>query len=285
MVQILSEQIKTKEILKWKGIHLFHFQTSSCSQKLRIYLNLKNIKWKSHSINLANGKNYSEWFLGINPKGLIPVLVDDGHVEIESNDILRYLENKFPENSFYSREHEAEVTSFLQEEDDLHEDIRNIAYRYMFGGLGKKNKKKLREFEEYKSTDGRLDLLKMKEVEFYKNYEKIGITDDAVKKSLSNFCKCYDRYEGRLKNQQYLMSNSLSLVDIAWFIYSYRLFVSGFPFNEKYPLVSKWFHKLYEQKEFYKEVNDPLVLKVIRLYSRLTTSIKGKSIPNLLKNN
>ena len=51
MVQIPSDQIKTKEILDWKGLHLFNFRTSSCSQKLRIYLNLKNIKWTSHSIN------------------------------------------------------------------------------------------------------------------------------------------------------------------------------------------------------------------------------------------
>ena len=84
MVQIPSDQIKTREILNWKGLHLFHFRTSSCSQKLRIYLNLKKISWTPHSINLATGKNYSEFFLGINPKGLIPVLVDDGRVELRA---------------------------------------------------------------------------------------------------------------------------------------------------------------------------------------------------------
>ena len=36
---------------------------------------------------------------------------------------------------------------------DLHEDIRNIAYRYMFGGLGKKNLKDLKNFEKYKSLN------------------------------------------------------------------------------------------------------------------------------------
>ena len=68
MTTIPSEQIKTKEILDWKGLHLLNFRTSSCSQKLRIYLNLKKISWTSHSVNLAAGKNYTEWFLGINPK-------------------------------------------------------------------------------------------------------------------------------------------------------------------------------------------------------------------------
>ena len=31
--------IKTTEVLNWKGVHLFHFQGSACSQKLRIFLN------------------------------------------------------------------------------------------------------------------------------------------------------------------------------------------------------------------------------------------------------
>ena len=44
--------IKTKEVLSWKGIHLLHFKGSACSQKLRIFLNIKNIDWHSHEINL-----------------------------------------------------------------------------------------------------------------------------------------------------------------------------------------------------------------------------------------
>ena len=170
MTTIPSEQIKTKEILDWKGLHLLNFRTSSCSQKLRIYLNLKKISWTSHSVNLAAGKNYTEWFLGINPKGLIPVLVDDGHVEIESNDILMYLEKKYPQNPLVDESEIENMNNLLKDEDDLHEDIRNIAYRYMFGGLGKKSSKGLEVFKNYKSSNSELDTLKMKEVEFYETY-------------------------------------------------------------------------------------------------------------------
>ena len=204
MVQIPSDQIKSREILNWKGLHLFHFRTSSCSQKLRIYLNLKKISWTPHSINLATGKNYSEFFLGINPKGLVPVLVDDGRVEIESNDILMYLEDKFPENPLVPDSDTTEIGTLLKEEDDLHEDIRNIAYRYMFGGLGKKDPNKLDAFAKYKSSNSELDYLKLKEVKFYKSFSENGITDEAVRNSLNNFCKCYDKYESLLNKQKYL---------------------------------------------------------------------------------
>ena len=282
MVQIPSDQIKSREILNWKGLHLFHFRTSSCSQKLRIYLNLKKISWTPHSINLATGKNYSEFFLGINPKGLIPVLVDDGRVEIESNDILMYLEDKFPENPLVPDSDTTEIGTLLKEEDDLHEDIRNIAYRYMFGGLGKKDPNKLDAFEKYKSSNSELDYLKLKEVKFYKSFRENGITDEAVKNSLNNFCKCYDKYESLLNKQKYLMGNNLSMLDLAWFIYTYRLYVSGFPFKDRYPKISEWFLDLYSRKEFFKEVNDPLPLKLIRLYAKTSTSLSGKSIKALL---
>jgi glutathione S-transferase len=49
-------------------------------------------KWESHIIDLFTNENLSEWYLGINPRGLVPALVHDGAVYIESNDIVVYLQ-------------------------------------------------------------------------------------------------------------------------------------------------------------------------------------------------
>ena len=88
MATLLDEYIKTREVRDWQGVHLLHFSGSACSQKTRIFLNLKDIDWVSHPVNLGTQQNYTPWFLGINPRGLVPVLVHDGVVHIESNDIL-----------------------------------------------------------------------------------------------------------------------------------------------------------------------------------------------------
>ena len=45
MVQLADSDISTKEVLDWQGIHLIHFAGSTCSQKTRIFLNLKGIDW------------------------------------------------------------------------------------------------------------------------------------------------------------------------------------------------------------------------------------------------
>src|SRR5260221_2672724 len=87
MVQLVESDIKTREVLDWKGVHVLHFMGSSCSQKLRVFLNLKGIPWESHHVDLMANENFRPWFLGINPRGLVPVLVHDGAVHIESNDI------------------------------------------------------------------------------------------------------------------------------------------------------------------------------------------------------
>ena len=100
MVKLRQEDIKTKEVLDWKGLHLFHFKFSACSMKTRIFLGLKEIDFVSHHIDLQKKENFSEYFQGITPRSLVPVLVDDGEVHIESNDILEYLDEKFPSVSY-----------------------------------------------------------------------------------------------------------------------------------------------------------------------------------------
>ena len=51
MVMLQTCDIQTKEVLDWKGLHLFHFKGSTCSQKTRIFLRLKGIEWTSHHLD------------------------------------------------------------------------------------------------------------------------------------------------------------------------------------------------------------------------------------------
>ena len=255
MTQLHRDEIRTKEVLEWKGIHILHFSNSSCSQKTRIFLNLKGIDWISHSVNLVTDENYSDWFLGINPRALVPVLVDDGNVHIESNDIIQYLENKFPEPSLIPNEYIESISTLLTEEDDLHIDIRNISFRFLFGKIGKKKASSIKKLEDDSGTiQGKKDNHKAKELRFYKDFNEEGITDESVIRSVSKFKKIYDDFESNLSKQPYLLGKQISLLDIAWFIYTHRLFLSGYPFKKLHPKVLQWYKHLLNKKEFSKEV-------------------------------
>ena len=95
-MRLADTQVTTAEVRRWRGVHLLHFQASSCSQKVRILLAEKGIAWTSHPVNLARHEKTRPWFLGINPRGVVPVLVHDGAVHVESNDLLEYIDQHLP---------------------------------------------------------------------------------------------------------------------------------------------------------------------------------------------
>ena len=51
--------VTTREVTDWQGLHLFHFDLSSCSQKVRILFNELGIGFESHSINLMRDEQHS----------------------------------------------------------------------------------------------------------------------------------------------------------------------------------------------------------------------------------
>ena len=50
------------------------------------------------------------------------------------------------------------------------------------------------------------------------------------------------------------MGENLGVLDIAWFIYAYRLSLAGYPFKRLHPRVSGWVEKLRARPEFAKEI-------------------------------
>ncbi len=257
MVQLADGDIRTREVLGWKGLHVLHFAGSSCSQKLRIFLNLKGIPWQSHPIDLPGNENFQPWFLGINPRGLVPVLVDDGVVHIESNDIIQYLEQKFPAPKLIPAGHENEVAALLKHEDDLHLDLRTLSFRFVFAPPGPP--KPATALESYQANgagtvQGLKDREKDIQIEFWQRAAKEGFTDERSRASAQKFRAEFDALDKRLAQQPYLMGNDLTVLDIAWFIYQHRLSLAGYPFARLHPRVHAWAETLRSRPEFAKEI-------------------------------
>jgi glutathione S-transferase len=257
MVQLVDSDIKTREVLTWKGVHVFHFMGSSCSQKLRIFLNLKKIPWQSHPIDLMHYENMQPWFLGINPRGLVPVLVDDGAVHIESNDIIQYLEKKIPTPKLIPAGHENEVAALLRHEDDLHLDLRTLSFRFVFAPPGPP--KPASALESYMkngagTVQGAKDPEKQVQIEFWQRAAKEGFTDEWARASAQKFRAEFDALDKTLAKQAYLMGSDLTVLDIAWFIYEHRLTLADYPFARLHPHVHAWAERLRTRPEFAKEI-------------------------------
>ena len=257
MVQLVDSDIKTREVLDWKGVHVLHFMGSSCSQKLRVFLNLKGIPWQSHHIDLPANENFSPWFLGINPRGLVPVLVHDGAVHIESNDIIIYLENTYPTPRLVPVGHENDVAALLRHEDDLHLDLRTLSFRFVFASPGPpKPAEALKRYAANGSgtVQGTIDREKQIQIDFWERVAREGFTDERVRTSAWKFRSEFDAMDKRLAQQPYLMGHALSVLDIAWLIYAHRLSLAGYPFKRLHPHVFAWKERLAERPEFAGEI-------------------------------
>src|ERR1700739_500554 len=74
----------------------YHNINSVCAQKVRIALAEKGLEVKEHLLTLR-GDQHDPAYRKLNPNGVVPTLVHDGNVIIESSLILYYLDDAFPE--------------------------------------------------------------------------------------------------------------------------------------------------------------------------------------------
>lgn len=72
-------------------IELYHNDKSTCSQKVRLCLAELGIRWTDRHVDLMAQENLQPAYLAINPNGVVPALVHDGAVIIESTVICEYL--------------------------------------------------------------------------------------------------------------------------------------------------------------------------------------------------
>ena len=77
------------------GITLYHALFSTCSQKVRFVLAFKGLMYESRLINLAAGEHLQDWYLAINPNGVVPAIEHDGHAIFDSSVIAEYLDECF----------------------------------------------------------------------------------------------------------------------------------------------------------------------------------------------
>ena len=76
---------------------LYSYWRSSAAYRVRIALNLKGLSFQTIPVNLVRqgGEQLNEAYRGINPQGLVPVLLHEGHVLTQSMAICEYLDERF----------------------------------------------------------------------------------------------------------------------------------------------------------------------------------------------
>ena len=248
-MRLAEGDIQTREVLTWKGVHLLHYDLSSCSQKVRILMGELGIDYLSHPVDLRRDEQRTDWFLGVNPRGLVPVLVHDGAVHIESNDIIEYLDRQFADAGCSllptSEAEQQQMRRLMQLEDRLHPDLRTITFTYL-------------------APDPSNHAPQLSDTDF--GY--IGRFHDAC-----------TRLNGQLQDQPYLLGDRMTLADISWFITLHRLNLAGYPFRV-HPNLLEYFARIAGRPAFRKEVAaGPLMLRLAGSVYRRLNRLFRRSLP------
>jgi glutathione S-transferase len=201
-------------------IELYHNDMSSCAQKVRGQLAEKGIDWTSHELDLRSGGARTPEFLTLNPKGVVPVIVHNGTVVAESNIIMEYIEDAFPERPLMPQDApgRARVREWLQRLDTgLHFDLAvvslGVAFRNQLLAVHKTQAALDAHYASI-SLPGLADICR--------EVVPQGVAAPAFVKALSAWVKAFVEMEAALEQHDYLVGDALSIADLAYLPYICR---------------------------------------------------------------
>lgn len=236
------------EVAKLKGLHLYHGGMSNCSMRVRMTLEEKGLAWTSHHIDLRKAENATPEYFAIHPKGLVPALVHDGVVIIESTDIIDYLDERYPEPPLRPADTEArrKMHEWMRLAADNHISVKT----YMFANqIGKRLAKSPEALAEYLRLQTNDELREFHE----ENSSPEGLSPERLAKATRILEDCFKRLDDTLADHEWLAGDAFSLADITWLPLYVTLNNANFPFDA-YPNVLRWKDAVRARPSFQKAV-------------------------------
>ena len=224
-------------------IKLHQADMSSCSQKVRFVLEQKQLSWQSISVDLHNAENYSPEFKKLNPKAIIPVLIDGDELITESNNICLYLDEKYPQTPLMpsSSKGRSDVRTLLQLIDEqVHTDSSAATYAIAFRDRLQgtyDTPEKLEQYLQAMPDAGRRYLKRQLITK--------GMESKEFEIAILRLAATVNHLDSLLQNSDFLVDDQLSIADIAYSPYITRLdhLAMGNLWDQK-PAVAEWYERI-----------------------------------------
>lgn len=226
---------RNKAVTEYRGLHLYHFSQSNCSMRVRMTLEEKGLEWTSHHVHLHKGENVTPEYFGIHPKGLVPALVHDGVLIIESTDIIDYLDRQFPDPPLRPPGETGRadaVERWMRVAADNHIHVKTYMFAHSLGDIMAKTEADL---AVYRGLQDNEELLQFHE----ENSSQEGLSPARISRSTQVLSDCFADIDRALDGQPWLTGGAFSLADITWVPLHVSLDKAGFPFH-RYANVARW---------------------------------------------
>jgi len=228
-------------------IKLYHH-----AAKVRFVLAEKGLEWEGHYLDILAGDQFSPEYMKLNPKAVVPTLVHDGEVIVESTVICEYVDEVFPEPSLKPANavERAKMRLWTQAVDeDVHPACAEITFaschRHIVGRLGPDGVKKFLESTPPQSVTSK-----------WHDRKKEIVLQGFNAPDVARAFLLYDRYlqkmEDALKITKWLTGDTFSLADVGMTPYLNRLDMLGMlgEWTRKRPRLSDWFERVKARPTF-----------------------------------
>jgi glutathione S-transferase len=221
-------------------LELYHAGLTTCSKKSRLCLKEKGLPYVSRYMRLDKFEHHAPDYLKINPNGIVPSLVHDGQVVIESGVINEYLDEAFPEKPLRPADPltRARMRVFCKMADEY----ALPATRVPTWTRTKREQLKAMSEAEFEKTVGETPLidhrLKLRAL------KGEGFSKKEFEEAHGRMDYVYDRCEAALAAGPYLIGAPYSLADIALLPYIHAFKLTRPELMDSHPRVKEWYERV-----------------------------------------
>lgn len=229
------------------GLMLYHHPVSTCSQKVRLALAEKKLAFDQHVIDWGILEHLSDWYLAINPNGVVPTLVHDDQPILDSSVICEYLDEVYPDPPIAPRDASGRAT--MRAWMRYFEEVPTVAIRApSFNKLFVKPLKNDRSEAEFEAMTSRMPLRK----HFYQQMTDTGFPDHIVAESMEKLRKALERVSRALADgRPYLLGDEYTIADIVLVPTVVRMEDLGLSHVWSHsPAIQNWFERVQTRPSF-----------------------------------
>ncbi len=227
-------------------LELYEHSTSVCVIKVRMTLAEKGLAYRGRFVDLRRGRQFDPEYLKIHPGAVVPALVHDGNVILESSVIQYYLEDAFPDPPMMPDDplRRYRVRWFMKLIDDpIHPAGGLLTHAIAFR----------KDYPSPQAIEKRMAQIPdpRRRERQYSAYTH-GIASEYVVDAVGDYQRFVDEMEEALSGGPWLGGDVFSLADAAATPYVYRLDMLGLldAFLEGRPHVTGWFDRIRQRASF-----------------------------------
>ena len=201
------------------ALALYHNDMSSCAQKVRLLLAEKGLEWESRHLDLRAGEHQKDWYIRLNPRAVVPTLIDGDIVVPESNVINEYLDERFPDPPMKPADPfgRARMRLWTKQLDEGVHDAGiailsfGVAFRHQYISRGEAGQEMLDSIPDPAKRERRRDVI-----------EK-GLDSPHFKIAIARLLTLYRDMDKALADHEWLAGDGYSIADAAFTPYVVRL--------------------------------------------------------------